>query len=62
MNILSSALEKLKYDIRMIDIHMKNSDMTKEEFEKYLKSLPDSAGNGKNLNFNHDGTPGKEEA
>ena len=61
MNILSSALEKLKYDIRMIDIHKKRNTLTDAEFEKHLKSLPDSSDNGKNLNFNHDGTAGEEE-
>ena len=61
MNNLSSALEKLKYDIRMVDIHKKARTLTDAEHEKVLKSLPDSADNSKRLNFNHDGTPGDEE-
>ena len=60
MNNLSTALEKLKFDIRMIDINKKARTLTDAEFDKQLSSLPDSSDNAKNLNFNHDGTPGEE--
>lgn len=40
---LGKALENLKYDTRMKDWNLKQGALTKDESEKNLKSLKDSA-------------------
>lgn len=41
---LHKALENLKYDTRMKEWNLKQGKLSKEDHEKYLKSLKDSAG------------------
>ena len=41
---LSKALENLKYDTRMKDWNLKQGALTKDEVDKNLKALKDSAG------------------
>lgn len=40
---LDQAVKKLKLDARLVEINLANGQLTKEEYEAYLKSLPDSA-------------------
>lgn len=40
---LDKAVKKLKFDSRLTEIALANGQLTKEEHEAYLKSLPDSA-------------------
>lgn len=40
---LNQALEILKFDQRMKDYYLKHGLVTKEELEKYIQSLDDSA-------------------
>ncbi len=42
---LYKEIEKLKYDKRLTDWHLSRNKVTKEEWQKYLSSLPDSAEN-----------------
>ncbi len=42
---LSKEIEKLKYDKRLADWHLSRGKISKEEYQKYLQSLPDSGGN-----------------
>ena len=42
---LSKELDKLKYDKRLSEWHVSRGKFPKEEFEKYLKNLPDLAHN-----------------
>lgn len=41
MSDLSEALKKLKFDNRMVEWNIKQKVMTKEEYNKHLKSLKD---------------------
>lgn len=42
---LDKAMKKLKYDKRLTEWSINNGEMTKEEYEAYLKTLPDMAHN-----------------
>ncbi len=42
---LDKALLNLKWDRRMIEKNLQNGTLTKEEYEKMLKELPDMAEN-----------------
>lgn len=42
---LSKEIEKLKYDKRLTDWHVSRGRVSKNEWEKYLASLPDLATN-----------------
>lgn len=40
---LDEGMKALKFDARMIEYNLANGIVTKEEYEAYLKSLPDDA-------------------
>lgn len=42
---LDKAMKNLKFDKRLAEWHINNGQLTREEFEAYLKSLPDLAHN-----------------
>ena len=42
---LDKALKNMKFDTRLVDWHIKNNQLTKEELEQHLKQLPDSGQN-----------------
>jgi hypothetical protein len=42
---LDKAMKKLKYDNRLIEWYMNNGQLSKEELEAHLQSLPDMAHN-----------------
>lgn len=46
---LREHIDKLKFDSRMTDINLKAGRLTKEEMDKYLSSLPDSAAQAETL-------------
>jgi len=39
---LDQAMKKLKFDSRMIEHNLDSGQITREEYETHLKSLPDS--------------------
>lgn len=45
MSTLANAMKKLKFDKRMVDYNISRGEVTKEEWEKFLNSLPDSGSN-----------------
>jgi len=51
---LDQAVKKLKLDARLVEMHLANGQLTKEEYEAYLKSLPDSAPQAASLNLEDD--------
>ena len=40
---LIQAFEEKKFDIRLIEYHFQTGQLKKEDYEKYLKNLPDLA-------------------
>ena len=48
---LSTALENIKFDVRMIDIYKKSKTITQADYEKHLKSLPDTESNSQAMNL-----------
>jgi hypothetical protein len=48
---LAKELEKLKYDKRTTEWHIRTGKMTQDELNKHLQSLPDSADNVDNLSL-----------
>jgi len=42
---LDKAMKNLKFDKRLIEWYINNGQLTKEELEAYLKTLPDMAHN-----------------
>jgi hypothetical protein len=51
MSSLDKAMKNLKYDKRMTEINLNNSQLSKEELKKYLEQLPDLAQNVDLLNM-----------
>lgn len=45
MKSLAGEIEKLKFDKRLTELEIKRKRMTKDEFKKYVDSLPDLADN-----------------
>lgn len=48
---LAKELEKLKYDKRLVDWHVRTGKFPKDELKKYLDSLQDLATNVDNFNL-----------
>ena len=42
---LDKAMKNLKYDKRLTEAYLNNGQLTREELEAYLKTLPDMAHN-----------------
>ena len=51
MMSLDQAMKKLKFDSRLIEHNLATGQITKEEYEAYLKSLPDSATQASAINL-----------
>ena len=51
---LNEALAKLKFDKRLLDYHLKNNILKKEEVEGHLSKLEDTAQNSETLNLGGD--------
>lgn len=51
MNNLRTALERLKFDIRMIDLNVKKKNLTRPEIDKRLTSLPDEKDKSTKIEF-----------
>lgn len=38
---LDKAIREFKFDKRLIELRLKNGEVTQEEYNKYMQSLPD---------------------
>ena len=47
MSQLVDQLKKLKYDKRLLALNLKNGNITKAEYDKYVQSLEDCADRSK---------------
>lgn len=48
---LDKALKNIKFDKRLTEIHILRGQLTREEFEKHLKDLPDLSSNTETVSF-----------
>lgn len=48
---LHEALQMVKYDTRLIDWNLKQGLITQEEYDKHVKSLPDTADRSQKLDL-----------
>lgn len=55
---LSTELEKLKYDKRLLESNVARGIVSKADQQKYLSNLPDLASNVENLGLVRGGAPG----
>lgn len=51
---LDQAVKKLKLDSRLVEMSLANGQLTREEYEAYLKSLPDSSAQAIPVNLEDD--------
>lgn len=51
---LGEKIDKLKFDIRMMEILVKNGTLKEEDIQKHNQSLPDSGANAVKLDFKHE--------
>lgn len=51
---LDQAVKKLKLDSRLVEMSLANGQLTREEYEAYLKSLPDSSAQAISVNLEDD--------
>jgi exopolyphosphatase/pppGpp-phosphohydrolase len=49
MSSLQNQVKKLKYDRRLLNAAVKNGELSKEELEKYMKSLEDCSDRAKSV-------------
>lgn len=54
---LNKALQDLKFDKRLLDLHIKQGRLTKEEIEAHQKSLPDLAADCENIDLEKEEAP-----
>ena len=52
---LKDAIEKLKYDSRMVEINMKSEILNGQDLKKHLEKLPDLKGNSMSLDIESEG-------
>ena len=52
--MLSKEIEKLKWDVRMLEINVRNGVISREEWEKYKQTMTDSAENVEYIEFDED--------
>ncbi len=55
---LAKAMKNLKFDKRLTEWYINNGQLTKEELEAYLKTLPDMA---HNIDLSEDTDSGSQE-
>lgn len=48
---LNKAYEKMKYDRRLLDLNLKLGQITQEEYDKFVNSLPDISENAEKINI-----------
>lgn len=48
---LNKSYEKMKYDRRLLDLNLRLGQITKEEYDKFVNSLPDSADNSEKIDI-----------
>ena len=48
---LNKSYEKMKYDRRLLDLNLRLGQITQEEYDKYVNTLPDSAENSEKINI-----------
>ncbi len=48
---LNKAYEKMKYDRRLLDLNLRLGQITQEEYDKFVNSLPDVADNSEKINI-----------
>lgn len=58
---LSTELERAKYDKRLLEWHVSRGQISKDEFNKYLSSLPDLAHNVEPFSLGHDDSSVEED-
>lgn len=51
---LRSGLDKLKFDVRMVELNVRTRTISKEEVKKNLESLPDQAANSESFSVDVD--------
>lgn len=51
---LDQAMKKLKFDSRLVEQNLATGQMTKEEYEAHLQSLPDSSAQALKVNLEDD--------
>ena len=51
---LRSGLDKLKFDVRMVELNVRTSTISKEDVKKNLESLPDHASNSESFSVDVD--------
>lgn len=51
---LKDATENLQFDVRMIEMNLKNGSITKEQYQQYLSSLNDIADEAQKLELEED--------
>lgn len=51
---LRSGLDKLKFDVRMVELNVRTRTITEKEVAQNLASLPDQASNSENFSVDVD--------
>lgn len=51
---LRSGLDKLKFDVRMVELNVRTRTITEKEVAQNLSNLPDQAGNSENFSVDVD--------
>ena len=51
---LRGGLDKLKFDVRMVELNVRTRTITEKEVAQNLASLPDQAGNSENFSVDVD--------
>jgi hypothetical protein len=46
---LRQALDKMKFDVRMVDLNVRNGSIKQQDVQKHLESLEDAQTNATNL-------------
>jgi hypothetical protein len=49
MSYLQKQMNQMKYDKRLLEINLKQGNITREEYDQYVENLADSAGNSMKL-------------
>jgi len=54
---LDKAMKRLQFDSRLVEFNLRTGQIKKEELEKHLASLPDSAANAGKLEIEEKSSP-----
>jgi len=58
---LDNAMKNMKFDLRLIEFNIRTGQLTKEEVQKYLQSLPDSSANSEKLDIEENSSSSEEQ-